>query len=229
MALHQKINVYISCTSTSYNINRKLLQYCIALWKYALNSIYHTSIRHWTCTLMDMYLKKIRLNSGGELLRGRRNPLTRPNKSVIVGPCETIFFILPVLLLWLINWPRLTSMPLSATDWAHVSFFYRGTYLYTIRWSLRIAVENLLKVIHKMVLKTSKTICKQVFSSWSLAPREDGRRGWKVERRTPTRQLEKNWTSLWRVQVPSKIRVFLWRLAKHSLLTAKSCHSLRTP
>ena len=74
MILHQKINVYISCTSTSYNINRKLLQYCIALWKYALNSIYHTSIRHWTCTLMDMYLRKNKV----ELRRGASEGTAQP-------------------------------------------------------------------------------------------------------------------------------------------------------
>jgi hypothetical protein len=35
-----------------------------------------------------------------------------------------------------------------------------------------------------------------------------------------TKELESKWTSLWKVHVPSKIRVFLWRLAKHSLPTA---------
>jgi hypothetical protein len=30
---------------------------------------------------------------------------------------------------------------------------------------------------------------------------------------------EKRWTTLWRTKVPSKIRVFLWRLAHHSLPT----------
>lgn len=29
----------------------------------------------------------------------------------------------------------------------------------------------------------------------------------------------RGWTTLWKVQVPSKIRVFLWRLAQHSLPT----------
>lgn len=29
----------------------------------------------------------------------------------------------------------------------------------------------------------------------------------------------RNWTKLWKVKVPSKIRVFLWRLAQHSLPT----------
>lgn len=33
------------------------------------------------------------------------------------------------------------------------------------------------------------------------------------------RKEEKQWTSLWRVKVPSKIKVFLRRLAKHSLPT----------
>jgi hypothetical protein len=28
---------------------------------------------------------------------------------------------------------------------------------------------------------------------------------------------EKNWTALWKIQVPSNIRVFLWRLAKQSI------------
>jgi hypothetical protein len=33
------------------------------------------------------------------------------------------------------------------------------------------------------------------------------------------KQEEKDWTTLWKVQVPSKIRVFLWRLAKQSIPT----------
>lgn len=32
-------------------------------------------------------------------------------------------------------------------------------------------------------------------------------------------QIEKDWSYLWKMQVPPKIRVFLWRLAQHSLPT----------
>jgi hypothetical protein len=35
-----------------------------------------------------------------------------------------------------------------------------------------------------------------------------------------TKEREKEWTAIWKVLVPSKIRVFLWRLAKQSLPTA---------
>jgi hypothetical protein len=35
---------------------------------------------------------------------------------------------------------------------------------------------------------------------------------------------EKNWSALWKVQVPSKLRVFLWRLAKQSIPTGDVRH-----
>jgi hypothetical protein len=35
---------------------------------------------------------------------------------------------------------------------------------------------------------------------------------------------EKDWSSLWHVQVPSKLRIFLRRLAKHSLPSADVLH-----
>jgi hypothetical protein len=35
---------------------------------------------------------------------------------------------------------------------------------------------------------------------------------------------EKSWTMLWKVQVPSKLRVFLWRLARQSLPSADVLH-----
>ena len=38
--------------------------------------------------------------------------------------------------------------------------------------------------------------------------------------RSNSREQEKEWSSLWQIQVPSKIRVFLWRLARHSLPSA---------
>jgi hypothetical protein len=31
---------------------------------------------------------------------------------------------------------------------------------------------------------------------------------------------EKGWSSLWKTELPSKVRVFLWRLAKQSIPTA---------
>ena len=36
--------------------------------------------------------------------------------------------------------------------------------------------------------------------------------------------LQKSWTSLWHVQVPAKLKVFLWRLAQHSLPTTDLLH-----
>jgi hypothetical protein len=37
-------------------------------------------------------------------------------------------------------------------------------------------------------------------------------------------QDERNWTALWKVQIPSKLRVFLWRLVKQSIPTADVRH-----
>lgn len=42
--------------------------------------------------------------------------------------------------------------------------------------------------------------------------------------RSDTRAEEKDWTTLWSVKVPSKLRIFLWRLAKQSLPTADVLH-----
>jgi ribonuclease HI len=42
--------------------------------------------------------------------------------------------------------------------------------------------------------------------------------------RSSTRKDEKEWTTLWGTPVPSKIRVFLWRLARHSLPTSDVLH-----
>jgi hypothetical protein len=36
--------------------------------------------------------------------------------------------------------------------------------------------------------------------------------------------FEKKWSSLWRTQVPSKVKVFLWRLAKQSIPTNDVCN-----
>lgn len=41
-----------------------------------------------------------------------------------------------------------------------------------------------------------------------------------VAGRSNLKEVEKEWSTLWQVRVPSKIRVFLWRLAKHSLPSA---------
>jgi hypothetical protein len=35
---------------------------------------------------------------------------------------------------------------------------------------------------------------------------------------------QNSWAKLWHIQVPSKLRIFLWRLAKHSLPTADTLH-----
>ena len=47
------------------------------------------------------------------------------------------------------------------------------------------------------------------------------RESWLEGRAGPseTSSEEKAWSSLWKLQVPSKVRVFLWRLARHSLPT----------
>ena len=39
-----------------------------------------------------------------------------------------------------------------------------------------------------------------------------------------TDQRQKQWTSIWKIQVPSKLKVFLWRLARHSLPTGSVRH-----
>jgi hypothetical protein len=38
------------------------------------------------------------------------------------------------------------------------------------------------------------------------------------------RRDEEEWSSLWQVKVPSKLRFFLWRLARHSLASADVFH-----
>ena len=35
---------------------------------------------------------------------------------------------------------------------------------------------------------------------------------------------EKEWSAIWQLKVPSKIRLFLWRLARHSIPTADVLH-----
>ena len=45
-----------------------------------------------------------------------------------------------------------------------------------------------------------------------------------IPSRSDVRADEKEWTSLWKIKVPSKIRVFLWRLAKHSIPTGNILH-----
>ena len=44
-------------------------------------------------------------------------------------------------------------------------------------------------------------------------------RAWLEDRSgtSDTRATEKEWLAIWKVNVPAKIRVFLWRLARHSL------------
>jgi hypothetical protein len=42
--------------------------------------------------------------------------------------------------------------------------------------------------------------------------------------RSNTREEEKEWTALWKVQVLSKVRVFLWRLARQSIPTQDIQH-----
>jgi hypothetical protein len=45
-----------------------------------------------------------------------------------------------------------------------------------------------------------------------------------VAGRSSTKADEKEWTALWHVQVPSKIKVFLWRLARQSLPSGDVLH-----
>jgi hypothetical protein len=49
---------------------------------------------------------------------------------------------------------------------------------------------------------------------------------WAEERpnRSNVGAQEKEWTELWRTKVPSKVWVFLWRLAKHSIPTGDLHH-----
>lgn len=47
--------------------------------------------------------------------------------------------------------------------------------------------------------------------------------------RSDTRAVEKEWNDIWRVKVPSKIRVFLWRLAKHTLPSGDRHHRQMAP
>ena len=42
--------------------------------------------------------------------------------------------------------------------------------------------------------------------------------------RSDTQANEKEWTALWSVKVPSKLRIFLWRLAKQSIPTSDVLH-----
>jgi hypothetical protein len=42
--------------------------------------------------------------------------------------------------------------------------------------------------------------------------------------RSDVRAEQKEWTDLWNVEVPSKVRVFLWRLAKQSMPTGDVRH-----
>ena len=42
--------------------------------------------------------------------------------------------------------------------------------------------------------------------------------------RSNRREEKKEWSSLWQVMVASKVRIFIWRLAKHSLPSAYVLH-----
>jgi hypothetical protein len=42
--------------------------------------------------------------------------------------------------------------------------------------------------------------------------------------RSDTKAEEKEWSTIWKVKVPSKIRIFLWRLARHSIPTRDVLH-----
>jgi hypothetical protein len=43
------------------------------------------------------------------------------------------------------------------------------------------------------------------------------------------RKVEKSWASLWRIKIPDKIKLFVWRLAKQSLPTADVRHHRHMP
>ena len=42
--------------------------------------------------------------------------------------------------------------------------------------------------------------------------------------RSNRKEEENEWTSLWKVMVPSKVRVFLWSLARHPLSSTDVVH-----
>ncbi|KAM0866723.1 hypothetical protein ACQ4PT_042447 [Festuca glaucescens] len=59
-----------------------------------------------------------------------------------------------------------------------------------------------------------------------LATTKDHRTAWLEESTgsSNVKEVEKEWSALWQVKVPSKLRVFLWRLAKQSLPMADVLH-----
>jgi hypothetical protein len=59
-----------------------------------------------------------------------------------------------------------------------------------------------------------------------LVSTRERRTAWLDEnaRVSSVRKVEKEWSALWQVKVPSKLRVLLWRLAKQSLPTVDVLH-----
>lgn len=53
-----------------------------------------------------------------------------------------------------------------------------------------------------------------------------GRENWLEGREgsSHTQAEEKEWNSIWKIQVPSKLRVFTWRLARHSIPSGEVLH-----
>jgi hypothetical protein len=59
-----------------------------------------------------------------------------------------------------------------------------------------------------------------------LIATRDRREAWLDHRPSSSNEsrVQKEWGSLWRTRVPSKVKVFLWRLAKHSIPTNEERH-----
>jgi hypothetical protein len=57
-----------------------------------------------------------------------------------------------------------------------------------------------------------------------LIETKKGREDYGVRANSNTEKCKQQWTSLWIIQVPSKLKVFLWRLARLSLPTAATRH-----
>ena len=67
---------------------------------------------------------------------------------------------------------------------------------------------------YRMLVRNRKTL-----AAWA-----EGRSG-----RSNVGAQEKEWTELWSTKVPSKVRVFLWRLARHSIPTGDVRHHRNMP
>jgi hypothetical protein len=120
-----------------------------------------------------------------------------------------------------------------------VSDFINGT---TVTWNEEKLWQFLLPMDVEVVMRIPLSGCRHNdFWSWHydrrgafivrsaykmLVATKEKREAWLENRASSSNGeiLEKQWTELWRTKVPSKVRLFLWRLAKQSLLTNDVCH-----